>query len=84
MLMMAPRPRARIEGTTRRLARTAGHRFKSMARCQSSSLVSWNELPVDPPTLLTRMSIAPKATLAASTASRTPCAIVTSATTAIA
>ena len=43
-----------------------------MARCQSSSLVSWKELPVEPPTLLTRTSIAPKAALAASKVSRTP------------
>ena len=32
-----------------------------MARCQSSSLVSRNELPVEPPTLLTRTSTAPNA-----------------------
>lgn len=84
MFTIAPTPWARMRGATSRLIRTAGIRFRSIARCHSSALVSWKDVPVEPPTLLIRTSIRPNAASAASTTSRAPASVVTSATTAIA
>ena len=67
MITIAPPPRARIDGTTRREARIAGNSVWSKASCQSASLVASRSPPRASATLFTSTSTPPKRSMVAST-----------------
>ena len=65
-LTIAPPPRARMIGTTRRHARTAAMSLRSMSACHAASSTSSKPAAADLPALLTKISTPPKRSAAVS------------------